>query len=34
MASAVDPAFVKDQRPAAVPIWREALVGLDWLALW
>jgi len=33
MPSAVDPAFLKDQRPAAVPIWREALVGLDWLAL-
>ena len=27
------PPFVKDQQPAAVPIWREALVGLDWLTL-
>lgn len=27
------PSFVKDQQPAAVPIWREALVGLDWLTL-
>jgi pimeloyl-ACP methyl ester carboxylesterase len=25
--------FHRDERPAAVPIWREALVGLDWLAL-
>jgi hypothetical protein len=25
--------FDRDERPAAVPIWREALVGLDWLAL-
>jgi triacylglycerol lipase len=25
--------FHKDQRAAARPIWREALVGLDWLAL-
>jgi pimeloyl-ACP methyl ester carboxylesterase len=25
--------FDPDERPAAVPIWREALVGLDWLAL-
>jgi pimeloyl-ACP methyl ester carboxylesterase len=27
------PSFDKDQQPAAVPIWREALVGLDWLSL-
>lgn len=27
------PSFVKDQKPAAVPIWREALVGLDWASL-
>jgi hypothetical protein len=25
--------FDRDERPAAVPIWREALVGLDWLTL-
>src|SRR4030095_4208997 len=25
--------FVKDQQSAPVPIWREALVGLDWLSL-
>lgn len=25
--------FVKDQQPAPVPIWREGLVGLDWLSL-
>ena len=25
--------FSRDQRPAAVPIWLETLVGLDWLAL-
>jgi len=30
---AAQPSFVKDQKPAAVPIWREALVGLDWLTL-
>lgn len=31
--SIVPPAFHRDQRPAAVPIWREALLGLDWLRL-
>jgi triacylglycerol lipase len=25
--------FYRDQKPAARPIWREAFVGLDWLAL-
>jgi pimeloyl-ACP methyl ester carboxylesterase len=25
--------FHRDQRPAALPIWREAMVGLEWLAL-
>jgi pimeloyl-ACP methyl ester carboxylesterase len=25
--------FHRDQRPAAVPLWRESLVGFDWLAL-
>ena len=25
--------FVKDQQPASVPIWREALAGLDWMSL-
>lgn len=25
--------FVKDQQPAPVPIWREALAGFDWLSL-
>jgi triacylglycerol lipase len=25
--------FHRDERPAAVPLWREALFGLDWLAL-
>ncbi|HJR01962.1 MAG TPA: alpha/beta fold hydrolase [Methylomirabilota bacterium] len=27
------PGFTRDQRPAPVPIWREGLAGLDWLAL-
>jgi pimeloyl-ACP methyl ester carboxylesterase len=26
-------AFYRDQKPAARPIWREAFVGLEWLAL-
>lgn len=30
---AISPPFDKAERPAAVPIWREALFGLDWLAL-
>ena len=25
--------FDRDERPAAVPLWREALAGFDWLAL-
>ena len=25
--------FVKDQKPATLPIWREALAGLDWVSL-
>jgi len=33
MATAASPSFARDQRPAPVPIWREALAGLDWLAL-
>jgi len=32
MATAASP-FARDQRPAPVPIWRETLAGLDWLAL-
>ena len=30
---ATAPYFLKDEAPAQVPIWREALFGLDWLAL-
>lgn len=26
-------AFYKDQEPSARPIWLEALIGLDWIAL-
>src|SRR6266850_1956214 len=33
MATAASPGFARDQRPAPVPIWREGLAGLDWLAL-
>ena len=33
MATAASPGFTRDQRPAPVPIWREGLAGLDWLAL-
>jgi triacylglycerol lipase len=33
MATAAAPSFARDQRPAPVPIWRETLAGLDWLAL-
>jgi pimeloyl-ACP methyl ester carboxylesterase len=33
MATAPSPSFSRDQRPARVPIWRESLFGLDWLAL-
>jgi triacylglycerol lipase len=33
MATVGSPSFARDQRPAPVPIWREALAGLDWLAL-
>ena len=33
MATAPPPSFTPDQRPASVPIWRESLAGLDWLAL-
>src|SRR5258705_11711590 len=33
MATAPSPGFTRDQRPAPVPIWREGLAGLDWLAL-
>src|SRR5260370_35264104 len=33
MATAPSPSFAPDQRPASVPIWREGLAGLDWLAL-
>lgn len=33
MATAAAPSFARDQRPAPVPIWREILAGLDWLAL-
>ena len=33
MATAAPPGFARDQRPAPVPIWREGLAGLDWLAL-
>ncbi len=33
MATAPSPSFARDQRPAPVPIWRETLAGLDWLAL-
>jgi pimeloyl-ACP methyl ester carboxylesterase len=31
--SANQNSFHKDQKPAARPIWRETLVGLDWLSL-
>jgi pimeloyl-ACP methyl ester carboxylesterase len=33
MNAAPSAPFHRDQQPAALPIWREALVGLDWLAL-
>jgi triacylglycerol lipase len=33
MARAPSPSFSRDQQPAQVPIWRESLFGLDWLAL-
>ncbi|HEY7037874.1 MAG TPA: alpha/beta fold hydrolase [Methylomirabilota bacterium] len=33
MATAQSPSFARDQQPAQVPIWRESLFGLDWLAL-
>lgn len=33
MTTSASSPFVKDQQPAPVPIWREALVGLDWLSL-
>jgi triacylglycerol lipase len=33
MATAPPPAFTPDQQPASVPLWRESLAGLDWLAL-
>jgi pimeloyl-ACP methyl ester carboxylesterase len=33
MATAPPPAFTPDQEPASVPLWRESLAGLDWLAL-
>lgn len=33
MATAQSPSFSRDQQPAQVPIWRETLFGLDWLAL-
>jgi len=32
-ASTLASYFHRDERPARVPIWREALAGLDWLAL-
>jgi triacylglycerol lipase len=31
--SSATPYFHRDERPAAVPIWREALAGLEWAAL-
>jgi triacylglycerol lipase len=33
MTTSASSSFVKDQKPAPVPIWREALVGVDWLSL-
>jgi len=33
MTTSASSPFVRDQQPAPVPIWREALVGLDWLSL-
>jgi pimeloyl-ACP methyl ester carboxylesterase len=33
MAMAESPSFARDQQPAQLPIWRETLFGLDWLAL-
>ncbi len=33
MSTSTSTPFLKDQQPAAVPIWRETLVGLEWLAL-
>jgi pimeloyl-ACP methyl ester carboxylesterase len=33
MATAELPSFARDQQVAPVPIWRETLFGLDWLAL-
>src|SRR4029453_15855327 len=33
MAMAESPSFARGQQPAQVPIWREPLFGLDWLAL-
>ncbi len=33
MATAASAPFARDQRPAPLPIWREGLAGLDWLAL-
>jgi pimeloyl-ACP methyl ester carboxylesterase len=33
MTMAASPSFTRDQQPAQVPIWRESLFGLDWLAL-
>ena len=33
MTSPTSSPFVKDQQPASVPIWREALAGLDWFSL-
>jgi triacylglycerol lipase len=33
VATAPAPSFSRDQQPASVPLWRESLFGLDWLAL-
>ncbi len=33
MSAQQDYYFAKDQKPASVPIWRESLMGVDWLAL-
>jgi triacylglycerol lipase len=33
METAASAPFARDQQPAPVPIWREGLAGLDWLAL-